>query len=160
MPIVAPVPIGNNTTLIRGLDDRLADMEARRTEFGGGVAAATATLPDAQWVFPPSWPVVTKATPNGAAMLQFGYQNPQGDFTTGNYQATGGYSVDNGTPVAVYTEQFANSQSGLITGPFWIIPVMGLSAGWHTFQIAVFVSWALGDPSAEVLNPFLVVWPL
>lgn len=119
MPLVADIPIGNNGTLIKGLSDRSADLEARRVLEGVRVNPAGT----------PSAPYTQPALISGAgAIVVLGWGESLGpDY----FQV----SVDGAAPVAlvpITSSTILGYGGSAVNG----IILTGLTPGWHNFTLS------------------------
>lgn len=145
MPKVAPVSIGTNVTLIRGLTERARSVEARRNNLHLSTAGGTVTVPAAAtWAYPQGWPSLQIVVgSSGAAWTMFGAADA-------GVACLLGVGVDGAQPSqATGPSRSTAFNSGCFGG------IGGLTPGWHTLTL-----WVQGNggTNATASVPWLIGW--
>lgn len=173
MAKVSELPIGSDVTLIKGIDDRVRDLEARRNRFNMAAGGSTYTFTGtANHKFLSGWPEIdVNVAASGFVWLLAGCTGSVA--TTGN-PGTLTVVIDGGTsylyspatnsygPMQVTASPSTGMQNnwfGGSNGGFTFTGVTGLTPGFHTFQLWVWDDTGI-TAGATASEPWMMVWPL
>lgn len=146
MPVVAPLPTGNNvggSNGVRVAVDRVLDLQAKRNDYF--LAVATVNGPQATylctstWTYPPGWPSIDINIGESGSALATYFCNGGGGLAEIGIYIDGSGPFFPGQPIGVL--------QAIVTGQ---------SPGWHQFQL-----WCGNDPNLYPQSyPYMIVWPL